>query len=60
MNLNAKDVLFIDDKPENVKAALDVGMKSFVFQKETAFENLKKITGEKNVGYIGCRRCYCR
>lgn len=60
MNLNAKDVLFIDDKPENVKAALDVGMKSFVFQKETAFENLKKRMGEKNVGYIGCWRCHCR
>lgn len=60
MNLQASEVLFIDDKKENVEAALSVGMKSFVFQKETALDNLKKIMGERNVGYIRHRRCHCR
>ena len=60
MKVHPSDVLFIDDKKENVEAALSLGMKSFVFQKETALDNLKKIMGDQNVGYIGHRRCYCR
>ena len=60
MHLQPSEVLFIDDKKENVEAALYLGMKSFVFQKETALGDLKKIMGERNVGYIRHRRCYCR
>ncbi|MBO7243864.1 MAG: HAD-IA family hydrolase [Alphaproteobacteria bacterium] len=60
MKVNPDEVLFIDDKKENVEVALSVGFKSFVFQKETALINLKKIMGEKDVGYIGRGRCHCR
>lgn len=55
--LNPKDVLFIDDKKENVAAACACGLQGVVFQKENILDKIKEIMGEKDVGYLGCRRC---
>lgn len=58
--LDPKDILFIDDKQENVNVARSCGLQGLVFQKESIINQVKEIMGEKDVGYSGCRRCDSR
>ena len=42
--LNAEECVFLDDKPENIEAAIEIGMKGIVFRSyEQAREELKKL-----------------
>ena len=60
INVNPCDVLFIDDKKENVEAAVSCGMKGIVFQRETVLSQVKKILGGQDVRSFRNRRCYSR
>jgi putative hydrolase of the HAD superfamily len=60
INEKPEDILFIDDKKENVKAAESFGIKGIVFEKETVLKSVQKMMGENDVRYIGYRRCHCR
>ncbi|MBQ8250820.1 MAG: HAD-IA family hydrolase [Alphaproteobacteria bacterium] len=55
-----QNILFIDDKKENVHAALQLGIKSLVYNPKTVLNDVKRIVGEKNVRCSCNRRCNCR
>ncbi len=58
--LSFQEMLFIDDKVENVKAAEKMGIKSLVFDLKTVCNKIKTVCGERDAGYISHWRCYCR
>lgn len=55
-----QNMLFIDDKKENVSVALQLGIKSLVYNPKTVLNDVKRIVGEKNVRCSCNRRCNCR
>lgn len=45
LNLPAKDVVFIDDRPENVEAAKTIGLDAILFESEQQLRNELNIRG---------------
>lgn len=54
-----ENILFIDDKIENVKIAQQLGIKSLVYQRKKVLNKVKCLMGEKNVRYSCDWRCHC-
>ena len=55
-----ENMLFIDDKKENVNAASLLGIKALVYNSKTVLNDTRKIMGGKNVRYSCDRGCNCR
>ena len=55
-----KNMLFLDDKKENVSVAENLGIKALVYNPKTVLNDIKKIMGGKNVRYSCNRGCNCR
>ena len=55
-----QNMMFIDDKSENVETALKLGIKSLVYNPKTVLNDIKRIMGVENVRCSCNRRCNCR
>lgn len=55
-----EQMLFIDDKKENVDAANQLGITGVVYNQKTILMDVKRVLGENNVRYSCNWRCNCR
>ncbi len=55
-----EQMLFLDDKKENVCVSMRLGIKSLVYNPKTVLNDVRKIMGGKNVRYSCSRGCNCR
>ncbi len=53
LDLDAQDIIFIDDDPENIKASQALGIKSIIFQSPSQLEELLLKGGDSSVAFGG-------
>lgn len=54
------EILFVDDKIENVNVASKLGIKTILYNQKNVLNSIRNLCGDNHVGYTGYRGCYSR